>query len=362
MDPASMLDQLLDTIRDPTADPRRTVILIAIGLVVFLVLAVVVFILLPSEKREDKDWTLAEPAPSKAAARHSPILLGISVLLALVVLVGWGYGDHRARQDATCRSCHVLEEVVDSWEAGSHPKVACIDCHSSAGILGFVETRVRGLANALGNLGGEVLLRKPVTVDQGSCRSCHEKALSEVLTAGSLRVRHADFADRLSCSQCHGSVGHDATGTQSRSISAMNSCAECHDGTTASRECATCHVGDIAFVGSGPAEYASVELGSPATCDGCHSLEGCTECHGLEMPHPEGWAEPKAHARSGAFDTELCGRCHDPGCQPCHRQIHTDHPADWKNLHKSADRNTCTQCHNVEKVGTDMCRLCHDSA
>lgn len=139
----------------------------------------------------------------------------------------------------------------------------------------------------------------------------------------------------------------------------MTTCTDCHDGKTASRECGTCHVGDIAYAGNGPDAYARVELTSPTTCEGCHPLDGCYECHGIEMPHPEGWADPKMHAPSGAFDTTVCVTCHDPGCTDCHMQIHVNHGPNWRTEHQTADRSYCTRCHDPNKVGTDMCRLCH---
>ena len=361
MDPSNLLQQFVETVQDPTADPRRTVALIAIGLLLFLIVAVLVFILLPPEKREDDDeWAIEAPTPIQTG-RQSKILLAVTLLLILVVLVGFAYGDRRGRQDAACRSCHVLQPVVDSWEASSHPTVACIECHASPGVFGGVETRVRALADLAKNLGGTKTLTAPATVNQDNCRSCHEKELSGVLTVGNLRVRHLDFVDRLPCRQCHGRVGHDPAGAKSPAPSAMmTTCADCHDGKTASRDCSTCHVGDIAQAGSGPEDYARVQLGSPATCVGCHSLEGCNECHGIEMPHPQDWADPKNHAPAGAFDTTVCVRCHDAGCNPCHMQIHVNHGPNWKAEHKTTtDRSLCIRCHDPQKVGTDMCRLCH---
>lgn len=360
MELSNLLDQFLQTVVDPTADPRRTVVLIAIGLVIFLIVAVIVFILLPSEKREDADeWASEEAAPDQTG-KGSKILLSVSLLFVLLAVVGFAYGDRRSRQDGACRSCHVLEAAVDTWKRSTHPKVACIDCHTSPGVLGAIETRVRALSNAVNNLGATATLGAPATVNQEDCRSCHAKDLDRVLIVGKLRVRHLDFVDRLPCSQCHARVGHDGAGSEVLTSSAMmTSCADCHDGKTAPRDCRTCHVGDISQVGGGPEEYALVQLAAPTTCRGCHSLEGCTECHGIEMPHPEGWADPKMHAPRGAFDTQVCVRCHDTGCTSCHMQIHRSHPPDWKTKHQTADSGTCTQCHSASLVGSDMCRLCH---
>lgn len=365
MNLSELLNQFLETVKDPTEDPRRTLALIGIGLIAFLLVAVVVFILLPPEKPENVDEDIAgeEGAGPGQAGWHSKVLLGISLALVLIVLAGFVYGDHRSRQDEACLECHVLKDVAASWEQSSHAMVDCVGCHSSPGAFGAIDTRVRALANAVKNVGGDPGLHEPAVVNQGSCRSCHEDALTTVLTVKNVRVRHQDFADRVACGQCHEQVGHEGPGTKVTSRAAvMSSCADCHDGRTAPRECSTCHVGDIAYAGRGPDDFAPIQLAAPTTCRGCHSLEGCNECHGIEMPHPQDWADPKQHAPQGAFDTELCVRCHDAGCSECHIQIHTNHVPDWKSKHQTADRQSCTQCHSEQKVGSDMCRLCHEPA
>ena len=170
--------------QDPTADPRSTVVLIAIALLIFLIIALVVFILLPEEEEEHvEEWGSPEPS-APAPKKHSKVLLVVSLLLVGLLLAGFVYGDRRSRQDGTCRSCHVLQPVVETWKASTHPEVDCIACHESPGALGGVETRVRALSDLLHNLTEPVTLTSPATVNQENCISCHEKELSGVLTVG----------------------------------------------------------------------------------------------------------------------------------------------------------------------------------
>lgn len=365
MDLSTLWQRFLQTVEHPAADPRRTVFLIGVVFVLVLIILLVIFILLPEEEEEEVDeW--GSPVPAAPAPKaHSKVLLAVSLLLVALVLAGFGYGDWRSRKISTCRSCHVLQPVVQTWQASTHSKVDCIACHASPGALGGVETRVRALSDLIHNLAVPVTLRSPATVNQENCISCHEEALSGVSTVGRLRIRHLDFVNRVPCAQCHGRVGHDPQGTDTAALSssgAMSTCTDCHDGKTASRACSTCHVGDIAQAGAGPKEYARIDLAAPTTCKGCHSLDRCTACHGIEMPHPPGWGDPKMHAKAGAFDTTVCVRCHDAGCSPCHGGIHTSHGPDWKTRHQTAgDGAWCTRCHAPQKVGTDMCRLCHAS-
>lgn len=363
MDLSILWQRFLETVKDPAADPRSAVVLIAIALLTFLIIGLVVFILLPEDKEDDiEEWGTPEP-PAPAPKQRSTVLLVVSLLLVALVLAGFGYGDRRSRQVSTCRSCHVLQPMVETWEASTHSKVGCIPCHESPGALGGVETRVRALSDLIGNLAVPAALRSPATVNQENCIACHEKVLSGVMTVGKLRIRHLDFVDRVACSQCHGRVGHDPKGAKSSALSfsgIMTTCADCHDGKTASRDCSTCHLGDISQAGAGPKEYARIDISAPTTCKGCHSLDSCTACHGIVMPHPPGWRDAKMHARAGAFDTTVCVRCHDAGCSPCHGGIHTGHGPDWKTRHQTGQDTTfCTRCHDANAVGTDMCRLCH---
>ena len=365
MDLSALWQHLLETAQNPSADPRSTAVLIGIAFVFLLVILLVAFILLPDEKEDEGDqWGDTEPS-APAPKQRSTVLLVVTLLLVALVLAGFIYGDWRSRQDSTCAGCHVLQPLVETRDASTHPEVDCITCHESPGALGGVETRVRALSDVIDNLDVPVILSSPATVNQENCISCHEQTLSGVTTVGRLRVRHADFVDGVPCAQCHGRVGHDPTGAKSGALSSygiMTTCTDCHDGKTASRDCETCHVGDIAYAGTGPKDFARIDLGAPTTCKGCHPLDSCFACHGIVMPHPPGWKNPKMHAPSGAFDTTVCVRCHDAGCSPCHGGIHTSHGPEWKTGHQTGQSQFCTQsCHDPKQVGADMCHLCHAS-
>ena len=106
--------------------------------------------------------------------------------------------------------------------------------------------------------------------------------------------------------------------------------------------------------------------GAVNECSTCHvTATFCEGCHGLEMPHPDGFAEQ--HAELGDADPEMCARCHNKtgdaalnatSCDQCH------HPAGdprrpWIEEHDEAARATdirsdCYRCH--EEV---FCSVCH---
>ncbi|MCL4368749.1 MAG: hypothetical protein M1337_06245, partial [Actinobacteria bacterium] len=312
---------------------------------------------------EDEDETLGDESPATRTWWWWASRTAIGVVI-LAAVVGAVWGDHWSRRTSTCAACHVLEPIVQTWTDGSHADVECVACHDSQGAFGGVETRVRAAFDVVANLSAPRTVLAPVVVDQAGCRSCHASQMRGVVTAGRMRVRHADFVSGVSCALCHGRVGHQTAGAASGGLASgvMSLCAECHDGVKAPKACSTCHVGDISGVGTGGNSFAKIDLGVPKTCRGCHSLERCTACHGIEMPHPKGWGDPKQHARAGAFDTTVCVRCHDANCQQCHTMIHSNHGPQWRTEHQRGDPTRCSGfCHNRDRVGDNMCLLCHPS-
>ena len=91
----------------------------------------------------------------------------------------------------------------------------------------------------------------------------------------------------------------------------------------------------------------------------CHKASFCTDCHGVEMPHPGGW--PKTHGATAERDREVCARCHleKPDlCSMCHHKGWEPQKGPWMTQHPLMvrERGTafCMQCH----VAT-FCTNCH---
>ena len=363
MNVGSFWHDLQQIVKDPTADPRRTAIAVAIAFFVLLVVAVVVLIALPEEEPEEEDEWL-EPAKEKAP-RPAWVRWTFGALLAVLALCAIGgliYGDSWTRGSGACKRCHVLGESVSTWLGGTHAKVRCVACHRSPGAFGPLQTRVRAASDLVANLSHPTGIDSPAVVNQSVCRSCHAKELDRVVVVGAIRVKHSDFSGATNCSQCHGRVGHQPAGATYGALlsGVMTTCADCHDGIIASKACSTCHVGDISAAGTGFGGFAKIDLSPPSNCRGCHTLVRCYACHGIEMPHPANWGDPREHARAGAFDTSVCVRCHDPGCAPCHSGIHDNHGPQWKTEHQTRTPDNCSAvCHNRKAVGDNMCELCH---
>jgi len=109
----------------------------------------------------------------------------------------------------------------------------------------------------------------------------------------------------------------------------MSACFTCHGAESTSvapSDCALCHPPgfslkpashDQAFFSGGHARVAEVQ--GTDDCFLCHTggkENFCQACHGLDMPHPGGWAldaggGPGAHVATAHQDATICVRCHD---------------------------------------------------
>ncbi len=362
---SDLVSELAQLLQNPGENPRRTAIAAAFVFVLFMTVVVAALIFLPESDEEEmgEREPEADGGDTRGKRRLSSLIMGVGMVVMVLLIVGViGVGDHYSRDTRLCARCHVPSGAVESWQASTHPSVECIVCHGGSGLMGGLELRLRGVQNALAT-GRQTGASTLVGVDYQACASCHVEDLDGTRSWNNVRVRHAEFVDGIPCAQCHGRVGHQPAGVTMGALprSIMSTCADCHDGATADRACTTCHERDFALASIDSGGLAKVDLPGPSTCKGCHDLTGCTNCHGIEMPHPPDWGDPKVHAPQGAFDTAVCIRCHDRGCTECHRGIHDNHGADWKQTHsENPDGSWCTQrCHDADKVGKNMCALCH---
>jgi hypothetical protein len=195
-------------------------------------------------------------------------------------------------------------------------------------------------------------------VPSSRCLGCHSGILTSVVVSKSgLAMAHEQvIAKGSTCDDCHGSQGHEKKGVGPT----MASCLRCHDGKTASAACTTCHRKPAqSITGVGDTGYGKVRLPNKPTCEGCHSQDTCDTCHGIRMPHPDNFADPKLHARLAAFGgkNKVCYRCHTfSDCDPCHLPFNA-HVLDWQHVHAKSPRDGlwCRGCHKTK----DMCALCH---
>jgi cytochrome c nitrite reductase small subunit len=108
---------------------------------------------------------------------------------------------------ASCRNCHVMNDVFDGWARGPHHAVAtCNDCHIPHDFPAKYAVKAlngwnHSLAFTLQNF-PEPIRITPANraVTQANCVYCHAELVSLV---------HRDEEGGPACARCHEAVGHD---------------------------------------------------------------------------------------------------------------------------------------------------------
>lgn len=366
-----------------------------IFLALLLIIGVAVFIIRMYTPRGRIDLLLDSGSAERATNPWVSRIVILAVVLLFIGGVTW-----YAERPSSCASCHTASAYAENLSASVHVDIGCMQCHRQSGAL----ARVRDGVRYGGWLWSHYIDQTAVEPGQGafvdsrSCLSCHREILRETITAGSVRVRHEDFIDEgESCTDCHGTVGHAAArGIQAQAV--MNSCLRCHNEVDASAGCDVCHVEDVGVrvATERGGRLGTVGLRDTSNCYACHEEAPCTSCHGVVMPHPEGWSnpapqglqgsrfisgpgsafEPGTHARDGFASREVCWRCHEgrgqdfepsqPGCW-CHGELGNYHggPA-WIREHgpqatgqKTGASSNCGMCHGPPEV---FCTWCHPAS
>lgn len=108
---------------------------------------------------------------------------------------------------AACVNCHVMQEVYDGWNHGSHKAVAgCNDCHTPHTFPAkYVIKGINGWNHSVAFTTGDFPetiritdLNRQVAYD--NCLYCH----GELVTA----ISHEDSDTPTDCLTCHNGVGH----------------------------------------------------------------------------------------------------------------------------------------------------------
>jgi trimethylamine-N-oxide reductase cytochrome c-type subunit TorC len=348
---ATILDDLRSVLQDPQADPRQTVLFLGAGVVIVLLLVFLALFLV--SERPEKNLAPAEPrGRTRMTLVLSLMLIGGAVLLA---------GDWYGSRSATCGRCHALQASTQSWQAGTHAAVDCLDCHADPGLAGALGARVRGLGNLAAHIAGSEPFLS-TSVPNGACLRCHGDVDQGVRVNNGIRVRHRDFLEvGTGCVDCHRGAGHDvAGGTGGGDL--MERCLPCHDAVKAPAACAVCHPGPRASDKQTTEDFPEVDLPSDQLCEDCHDLDVCRTCHGIDLPHPADFAEPGRHAPLAAFGRkeQICYSCHEQqDCAQCHQSF-ASHGPEWEERHALGPRPdpACANCH-TRSGEADFCDLCH---
>ncbi len=158
-----------------------------------------------------------EPTPSRMHRAFTSVPLWSWVLLVGVIgaIIGLGgytfaYAEgasYFSNDPSACVNCHVMQEVYDGWNHGSHKDFAgCNDCHTPHTF--FAKYAVKGLngwnhskAFTTGNYPNPIRitdLNRQVAYD--NCIACHGELVSA--------ISHEGDENPTDCLTCHRGVGH----------------------------------------------------------------------------------------------------------------------------------------------------------
>lgn len=303
----------------------------------------------------------------------------LAVRIAVLVLVGLAFAaiafDSATSSPRTCGACHEMSARVSSWSESAHNSVPCVRCHQEPTAWYELWPRVRDRAELLYKdvrvhfeggfadpVDGPTGYSTPVSDDV--CLDCHDP--NRKATSGyRITIDHVEHAKRNgSCVSCHVRTAHPQS-TRGTALSLMSQCYTCH-GTPkypeASTECATCHPSGFehrpsSHVATGwESDHGDLSQSDEGLCLMCHQPAYCDSCHGVEMPHPAGWAgDPAGHPAVAQEDPRLCDRCHGGGpdlCSMCHHVSYDPVQGPWVDQHDL----------EVKQEGSDYCAKCHTRA
>jgi Zn finger protein HypA/HybF involved in hydrogenase expression len=307
------------------------------------------------------------------------VRIALVVTLALAALVGvTGYV---TSSPALCGSCHEMELRASAWKVSAHAETKCVSCHEpqhawySAPQTLFARGKLLGRdvqAHLANNQTGPIDRRKTgaAPMSNAVCLQCHS-ADRKVTSGDKVIIRHAEHAKANKyCVTCHLRTAHPEP-LRGRSLSFMAQCFVCH-GTPnypkASIECGSCHPADFNMR---PESHRSkqwtfshgrVSTADRQQCTMCHKQSFCTDCHGLQMPHPAGWVNGKnGHSKAAGKDRTVCAQCHREKpdlCSMCHHKSYDPKKGSWIKQHflevKARGAGFCFQCH-----GPLYCSACH---
>jgi hypothetical protein len=253
-----------------------------------------------------------------------------------------------------CSSCHDAGTFVDQTKQSGHAEVRCVRCHVQAGAVSRV-------VYAYSLIFGMTLRIAPTdsgpaaAVADSTCLSCHAGVMEGIVTANGLSIRHDLCSKGRMCIDCHGDTAH-GTAVQWPKTAQMNQCLDCHSTQQVSSKCDTCHSAKSEHerlttgewvVTHGPNWRQTHGMGDWNTCAACHAADYCQRCHGISLPHPQGFL--RTHPTQALARPKDCAVCHKQAfCDDCHG-MPMPHPAGFTPAHSAI----------VEKQGSLTCMRCH---
>lgn len=299
-------------------------------------------------------------------------MLRITGIVFAVVLGGLLLTDVVTSSPKVCGTCHEMKVRTHEWAQSAHSGVSCVECH--VGSYEWYQFPAAAMAQST-LLGRDAYLHltgdfaDPVDarptgsapMEDEICLQCHD--VNRKATSGfRILIDHPEHAQRNgSCVSCHERTAHPVP-LRGRAMSLMTQCMTCH-GTAeqpeASAECGVCHPAgyELRPVSHNASKWAKghgrIATEDTGQCSMCHTKKFCTDCHGIEMPHPAEWERgATGHGPIARDDSQMCSKCHErepDTCAMCHHSGLDPAKGPWVKQHFQ----------QVEQKGASYCFECH---
>ena len=257
----------------------------------------------------------------------------IIFVFLLLLIVGSVYGayriyDYTEHDPNFCKSCHLMEIAVESWNAGPHSEINCHICHKQD-IVNRVQIVWSSLTRDYESVPLHTRLAREV------CANCHltnDKKWEQIAETSGHKIHilranleclschlpslHATDPKVEDCQKCHSHARFNIGGMKDfHCTTCHNFLAKNQDGLKPTREtCLNCHanmkIASETFPEEAPMAFQCSECHKPHTkpflsfndCLGCHeniledkkhfedkALTNCFDCHKPHSWTAEGW-------------------------------------------------------------------------
>ena len=256
-------------------------------------------------------------------------------------------------KDERCEVCHLVLPAKEQLDKPVPPMSTCLGCHATQADAGVADAGIAGAGFHQRQF------------DNGQCYACHVDLTHYPLKPSTVFSHQGNFtrnhppiarSTSASCDTCH----------------EQNWCSDCHASKTRPMKPDVLYPErvDRNFIHRGDyiTRHSIEARAGQATCQKCHAVSFCTDCHRQQRltsdsnnplnPHPSGWLTPGSplfHGTEARKDIVSCAACHDQGaasnCVTCHRvgaPGGNPHPSSFLSKHSTS-----------EIPGQPMCQSCH---
>lgn len=271
-----------------------------------------------------------------------------------------------------CTACHTekeeLEETAASAEEAerlyiepsltesSHGRLGCVTCHEGTPDTEDIDEAHTGL------------VADASVYFQEDCLLCHRDLADEFPDDGLLAPHDQvvdGSAENLTCSDCHGAVGHGYDPVSGEVIISGAACIDCHEERNLDVQCDVCHTDISAWSPDTDCALCHMvphveSLEDTNLLAYAHAQEGlaCLDCHNdlepLEQVH-EG-AHPWEPIKARRFEMQFCFDCHMANEHTSYEQV-IGRTEDY--IIEDQEINPHDPHASVERIEPIRCALCH---